>query len=49
MWKIIKDSSRKMRTNNKGISLIEMIVSIGVMSILMVLATTMLTNAARFF
>ncbi|MGN0514695.1 MAG: type II secretion system protein J [Lachnospiraceae bacterium] len=38
-----------MRTNNKGISLIEMIVSIGVMSILMVLATTMLTNAARFF
>ena len=49
MWKIIKDSRCKMRTNNKGISLIEMIVSIGVMSILMVLATTMLTNAARFF
>lgn len=35
--------------NNKGFSLIELIVSIAIMSIVLVIATTMMTNASRFF
>lgn len=35
--------------NNKGFSLIELIVSIAIMSIVMVIATTMMTNASKFF
>lgn len=38
-----------MRINNKGLSLIELVVSLGVMSILMALATTLILSASRFF
>lgn len=38
-----------MRVNNKGLSLIELVVSIGIMSILMTLATAMIVNASKFF
>lgn len=35
--------------NNRGFSLIELIVSVAIMSIVMVIATTMLVNGSRFF
>lgn len=35
--------------NNKGVSLIELIVAIGIMSIVMLIITAMLANATRFF
>lgn len=35
--------------NNKGISLIELVVAIGIMSIVMLIITEMLVNATRFF
>ncbi len=38
-----------MRLNNRGVSLIELLVSIGIMSIVMLIITAMLTNASRFF
>lgn len=41
------DSGWKM--NNKGFSLIELIVSIGIMSLVMIIATTMMTSASNYF
>lgn len=41
------DSRWKM--NNKGFTLIELLVSIAIMSLVMVIATTMMTNASRYF
>lgn len=38
-----------MKINNKGVSLIELLVSVAIMSIVMLIATAMLTNASRFF
>lgn len=38
-----------MKNNNKGFSLIELIVSVALMSIIMIIATGMLTSAARYF
>ncbi len=38
-----------MRINNKGLSLIELVVSLGVMSILMALATTLMLSASKYF
>lgn len=38
-----------MKSNNKGFSLIELMVSVAIMSVVMLIATTMLTNASRFF
>ena len=35
--------------DNRGISLIELMVSVAIMSIVMLIATGMLTNASRFF
>lgn len=35
--------------NNKGFTLVELLVSIGIMSIIMTLVTTMMINASRFF
>lgn len=35
--------------NNKGVSLIELMVAVAIMSIVMLIATGMLTNASRFF
>lgn len=35
--------------NNKGFSLIELLVSVAIMSIVMVIATTMMTNSSRYF
>lgn len=38
-----------MRVNNKGVTLIELVVSIGLMSLIMAVATTMIVNASRYF
>lgn len=38
-----------MKNNNKGFSLVEMIVSVAVMSLIMIIATTMISNASRYF
>lgn len=35
--------------NNKGFSLVELIVSVAIMSLVMVIATTMMTNASNYF
>lgn len=35
--------------NNKGFSLVELMVSVAIMSIVIVIATTMMANASRFF
>ncbi|MDD6571018.1 MAG: prepilin-type N-terminal cleavage/methylation domain-containing protein [Thermoflexaceae bacterium] len=36
-------------TNNKGFSLVELMVSVGIMSIVILMATAMMSNASRFF
>lgn len=38
-----------MRENNKGVSLIELVVSIGIMSIVLVIASAMIINASKYF
>lgn len=36
-------------TNNKGFSLVELMVSVGIMSIVILMVTAMMSNASRFF
>lgn len=38
-----------MENNNKGFSLVELIVSVGIMSVIMLIATGMLISASRYF
>ncbi len=38
-----------MKINNRGFSLVELLVSVAIMSIVMLIITAMLTNASRFF